>query len=100
MLLNFLGINQTYPFIHWLGVLDQRKAWAGLGSPEQNAENRMETVKAILLKHNLLTVEDIVKIICSMFMVPQCPQLTELVHLTLTSCKIFHKSQDQGEKHL
>ncbi|KAK8388039.1 hypothetical protein O3P69_020131 [Scylla paramamosain] len=89
--------NQTYPFIHWLGVLDQRKAWAGLCSPEQNAEFRMETIKAILLKHNLLTVEDIAKIICTTFMVPQCPQLTELVHLSLTACKIFHKSQDQED---
>lgn len=97
-----LGRNQTtgYPFIHWLGVLDQRKVWAGLGSPNQSAELRMETIKAILLKYGLLTVEDIAKIICSSFLIPHCAQLAELVYLTLTSCKIFHRSQDQGEINL
>ncbi|XP_045111295.1 uncharacterized protein LOC123504644 isoform X3 [Portunus trituberculatus] len=94
---NCEGKKEIYPFIHWLGVLDQRKAWADLGSPEQNAELRMETIKAILLKQSLLTVEDIAKIISSTFRVPQCQQLTEMVLLTLTSCKIFYKSQDQED---
>lgn len=90
----------VYPFIHWLGVLDQRKVWAGLGSPKHNGELRMETIKAILLKYGLLTVEDISKIICSTFLIPHCPQVSDLVYLTLTSYKIFHRSQDQGKINL
>ncbi|XP_050733502.1 uncharacterized protein LOC127007039 isoform X2 [Eriocheir sinensis] len=87
----------AYPLIHWLGILEQRKAWASLGQPNQSQELRKECVKSILLRHGVLTIEDIVKIICNSFVIPHCAELGELVYLTLSSCNIFYKSQDQEE---
>lgn len=87
----------AYPLIHWLGILEQRKAWANLGKPNRVLELRKECVKSILLRHGVLTIEDIVKIICNSFVIPHCAEVEELVYLTLTSGSLFCKSQVQGK---
>lgn len=87
---------EMYPYVHWLGVLDIRKMWALKGSHTLGAKVRMECVKSVLNENSLMTLEEITEILCSYFEMPNCIEITSLIHQMLQTSRNFRRCEDQG----